>query len=309
MRILLTGATGFIGSNLARALSEHGHRVAFIYRATSDTSFVREHGDGYLYDGSTPSLIEALKASQAELVIHVASCFIAEHQTKDIENIVSSNVLFGTQLLEAMTMSGCHRIINTGTAWQYFHSRSYNPSCLYAASKQAFESMLDFYVNARDFVATTLYIFDTYGPNDPRRKLFRLLLDLNSGRRDKLEMSPGEQKINLLYISDVIEAFMTAAVQMIEQPPAAHRRYVIPGKETLPLRDLVATFSGISGRTLPIEWGKKPYRQREIMEPWGDGEVLPDWSPQVPLQEGISKVIAADREKDLVVQHGASNTP
>src|SRR4051812_1833664 len=92
--------------------------------------------------GSTERIVARLKACKPDVVFHLASLFVSDHRVQDVQNLVESNLLFGTQLLEAMAQAGVKRIINTGTSWQCPH-----PFNLYAATKQAFESILGYYVS------------------------------------------------------------------------------------------------------------------------------------------------------------------
>lgn len=297
MRVLITGASGFIGSYLTnRLLQNPGHEVAIICRQTSNLNFFCESQTqpiSYTYDGTTSSLINAINCFQPDLVIHLASYFVAEHRSTDVESLISSNILFGTQLLEAMLQSSCKMLINTGTAWQFYHSTSYHPSCLYAATKQAFEAIIDYYVSAHEFRCFTLYIYDTYGPHDPRKKLFSLLMNLAEGKSLSLAMSAGQQKITFLHIEDAINAYEKAIELLVATTSHVHQRYALPGPEILSLRELVEKVSAIVGKDLPIEWGKRPYRKREVMEPWQSGQTLPDWQAHIKLEDGIKSLLAS----------------
>lgn len=302
MRIMITGASGFIGSCLARVLVAQSHEVSLLCRPGSSLDLIEDllnRVQIYQAVCEMEPIKRAFEAAAPEVLVHLASCFIAEHKPEDIPQLISSNVLFGNLLLEAMISCGCKHLVNAGTAWQFYHRPSYHPVCLYAASKQAFEAVVDFYVSAYDLRAVSLYIYDTYGPNDPRRKLFRLLLDLNAGRTPSIDMSPGEQELSCLYIDDVTRAFVRAIHLITEdQKSSEHLHYALPAKESLSLKDLAATFSRVSGKSLPIAWGRRSYRKREVMKIWREGsQSLPGWSPQVSLEEGIRKVILADGQE------------
>src|SRR5690606_8610300 len=97
-------------------------------------------------------------------------------------------------------------------------------------------------------------------------------------------LSPGEQKIDLLHVRDVVDAFVIAASRA---RPAGVEEFYLRAPERLRLRELVERFSRETGRVVSAEFGKRPYRAREVMEPWDEGEVLPGWSPRVGLGEGL----------------------
>ena len=144
-------------------------------------------------------MINIVNEANPEIVFHLASLFLAQHTLEDIERLVQSNLLFGVQIAEAITLQGVTKLINTGTSWQHYENEDYNPVCLYAATKQAFEDMLKFYVEASKLKVITLKLFDTYGPDDSRPKLFTLLRKV-AQEQTELAMSPGEQLIDLVYM-------------------------------------------------------------------------------------------------------------
>lgn len=291
---LVTGATGYVGSKLCERLLVEGWQVHVMVRATGRSlpAALREVVT-HRYDGSNQSLLEAVSAAQPSVVFHLASLFIAEHRTEQVTDLIHSNVLFGTQLAEACARSGVRRFINTGTSWQHYRSDAYDPVCLYAATKQAFEDILDFYANAFDMRVVTLKLFDTYGPGDPRPKLVNLLLKtLHSG--EPLGMSPGEQLLDLVHIDDVTRAFSLCAQHLLRnQAPQPHERYAVSSGKPLSVRQLVALLELLSGKRLNVTFGARPYRGREVMQPWTDGAWLPGWRPEMEMALGLAAVLAA----------------
>ena len=103
---------------------------------------VRDRIKIYEHDGSTEHLENIIAAANPEIVFHLASLVLAQHQEKDIVPLIQSNVQFGAQLVEAMLQNGVYQLVNTGTFWQHYENQDYNPVCLYAATKQAFETLL-----------------------------------------------------------------------------------------------------------------------------------------------------------------------
>jgi nucleoside-diphosphate-sugar epimerase len=127
------------------------------------------------FDGASSTMDEIVKRSNPDVVFHLASLFLSQHRPENVEPLIQSNLLFSTQLVEAMVNNGCKLLVNTGTSWQHFEDAHYSPVNLYAATKQAFEVILDYYVEAKGLALISLALFDTYGPGDPRPKLFSLL--------------------------------------------------------------------------------------------------------------------------------------
>lgn len=289
---LITGATGFVGSHLMRRLVREGWEVHIVSRvgSTLPDDLTSSRVVNYTHDGTTEGMIRIVDNAKPELVFHLASLFLEQHQPKDIEALIQSNLLFGNQLLEAMYLNGVRLFVNTGTSWQHFENNDYSPVCLYAATKQAFETMIRYYVDVRDFKAITLKLYDTYGPFDPRPKLFSLL-EKAAKSGESLAMSGGEQMINLVYIDDVIEAYLIASNRLLMNQVLCQEVYALSSGNPIPLKELVGIYEKVINKKLPIEWGQLPYRKREVMVPWNRGSALPGWKPTVGIEEGIMAMI------------------
>jgi nucleoside-diphosphate-sugar epimerase len=289
---IVTGGTGFIGSNLVKRLIAEGWRVHLIVRPTSSLEQLNEVIDRvhvHIYDGSIESLFEIFELSQPTIVFHLASLFLAEHTSRDIAPMIQSNLTFATQLVEVMVTNKVYQLINTGTSWQHYQDREYSPVCLYAATKQAFETILQFYLETTSLKAITLKLFDSYGAKDPRQKLFALLEKV-SKQQQALGMSPGEQKINLVYIEDIIDAYFVAIKRLQNGLINSHEIYAVSGESVLSLHEIVSIYEEKTGNKLPILWGQRSYRDREVMEPWSKGISIEGWKPQISLREGIDKM-------------------
>lgn len=297
-RALVTGATGFVGSRLTRALRAEGWHVEAVVR---DGRVAVADGVHVLRDGGVAELTEAVREARPDVVFHLASLFVAEHGAAQVGELVRSNVEFGAGLLEAMSANGCVRLVNAGTSWQHFSGAGYDPVCLYAATKQAFEAVLEFYVQARGVRAVTLKMFDTYGPGDERKKLMHLL-ERVARTGEAVDFSGGEQYVNLLHVDDAVRGFLCAAERLLSAEVQGAEVYALGAEETIQLRDLLALYQRECGRLLPIRLGRRPYRTREVMRPWSYGAKLPGWAPRIGLEAGIRAML---RE----VKSGAEGVP
>jgi len=289
---LVTGATGFVGSYLARRLVREGWQVHILSRTDSRVPDAEEfeHVTNHIHDGSTEGMVRCVAQAKPDVVFHLASLFLSQHATQDIDALIQSNVLFGNQLLEAMKVNEVSCLINTGTSWQHYDNEDYNPVCLYAATKQAFEALLEYYTQACGIKAITLKLFDTYGPDDPRPKLFHLL-NKAATSGEPLDMSAGEQRIDLVHIDDVVGAYLIAAQRLFEGNVPQHETYAVSSGHPLPLKELVQLYTEVTQQAVHVNWGARPYRFREVMVPWR-GCSIPGWSPKVCVRDGLSGLIS-----------------
>jgi nucleoside-diphosphate-sugar epimerase len=280
---LVTGATAFVGSHLVDRLVADGVEVHIVVRPSSQVqrADVAVHVD----DGDVDGLAAGLAAVPADACFHLASYFVAEHGPDDVAPLVESNVAFPTRLAEALGERPDLVFVNMGSAWQHVDAEPYRPAALYAATKQAFQDVLRYYGDAGRFRVVNLALFDTYGPGDPRPKL------LNVMRRAQvdgtpLQMSPGDQLIDLVYVDDVVDALSAAAAA------PAGAEYEVRSGRMLSLRDLFEVVEQVTGKPVPAVWGGRPYRAKEMMTPWSIGRPVPGWSPKTDLEEGIRRTWA-----------------
>jgi CDP-paratose synthetase len=292
MKVLVTGGTGFIGKNLIEALLEQKYEVHVIVRVKSNLSFISTHAKIFQYDENIDSLIHLFQKENFDGVIHLASLFLAMHTKDNISDLISSNIKFGTELLEACKITNVKWFINTGTFWQNYHNEEYNPINLYAATKEAFEVLAKYYTETSGLIFTTIKLNDTFGPNDTRNKVFNLWSKIaKSG--ELLEMSAGEQIIDISYIKDIISAYMVMIENLKKEDNHKYKNktYAVSNHERVTLKELSKIFEDATNSELNIIWGAREYRDRESMIPWSRGETIPNWTQKYSLKEAIKQTV------------------
>ncbi len=295
---LITGATGYIGKHVSFLLQKEGWDVHAVVRSTSDISaleiFLQGQISCHYYDDKSDDIINIIREVQPTVVFHLASLFLSQHTFTDIVPLIQSNIIFSTQLVEAMVQNGVYHLINTGTSWQHYNNEEYNPVCLYAATKQAFEDILKYYQDAKGLKVITLKLFDTYGPDDTRPKLFNLLNSI-AKTGEKLEMSLGEQYIDLVYIDDVVRAFLLAANYIQENNYSVLGDYAVSSGQPVRLKVLVEKYEKILGEKINILWGGRAYRAREVMYTWNKGKKLLGWECKIDIEKGIKMMMKEEK--------------
>lgn len=288
---LVTGASGYLGGHVARHLLAQGWQVVALTRLGSrlpqdlESRVLRAD-----YDGTLQSIETAFARAPVDVVVHLASAVISVHAADQLDGILDANVRLPTQLLEVMRAGACKRFVNTGTFWQHCNSDHYSPVNLYAATKQAFEDVARAYVENEGISLCTLVLFDTYGTDDRRRKIVRLLVESIDGP-EPLPMSPGGQVLDLTHAQDVAAAFVVACERLLRSADGAAERFCVSG-ERMSLKELVALVQRVAGRAPSVRLGALPYREREIMKPIASMPLLPGWAPERGLDDEIATMLA-----------------
>lgn len=290
-RILITGITGYIGSNLARSLSLSGkYQVYGLVRYPLHREYITDFQDKislFFYDGSYESVLKAFRQSHPDIVYHMAAYYVGNHRADQIDTLHASNLLLGNYVLEAMSVCEIRNFVFVSSVMCHYHSDIYNPLNLYAATKQAFGDILKYYTEARKLHSLTLVLSDTYAPFDHRHKILNLLKDAAHNQK-RIEMSDGSQMYDVLYIDDIVEAFKTAG-SLLENQDSASTVYQLYPTDVKTLKETIELLQKVAGVSFQIDWGKRPQSKREIKECIRIYDLLPGWQPQISLQEGLKK--------------------
>lgn len=291
MRVFVTGASGFIGTHLVDALLARGDDV-FALAGPAGVIPDRDGRVRVLHGADGGALHAALAEARPEAVVHLAALYVRDHAAPDVEPLVRANVLLGSLLVEAMLAAGCTRFVHAGTAWQHAEDGAYAPANLYAATKQAFDDLLRWFAAARGLTATSLHLFDTYGPGDRRRKLFTLLSEAADAGRP-LPMTAGEQLLDLVHVDDVVRAFVIALDRQARDEASGFEVFAVSSGAARPLREIAAAWVAATGRSVQVAWGAVPYPPHTVFRPWSSGTPLPGWTPRVRLEDGLRALAGA----------------
>jgi nucleoside-diphosphate-sugar epimerase len=285
-RALVTGATGFVGPHLVRRLLGDGWDVAVMARSSSRLAEdLAERCEVLGSDVGPEEFTAQVRRFAPQVGFHLATHFVGVHGPTDIGPLVAGNLELGTRLADALAAQPGATLVNVGTVWQHHDSRAYGPSSLYAATKQAFVDVLQFFAEGTPLKAVTVELSDTYGPDDDRGKLLQLLVQA-AQTGESLRLSPGGQLVDFTHVADVVEALLQAV------PHASHRApsFSVHGSQ-MALREFVALVGEVLGAEVPVEWGARPYRPREMMTPWTYFPELPGWKPRIDLRDGLAAVL------------------
>lgn len=286
-KILITGGSGYIGSNLVRELLKRDFEIYAIFNKTP-LDIIDENIHIINYDGTLDSLLKI--NVKVDVIVHLATCFAPKHSPKLVDEMFKTNLLLGIHLLEFAKEKGIKSFVNTSTYAQSIDESDYNPQNLYSATKEAFEDILKYYADSDFIRCITLSLYDTYGPNDSRPKFINLVLEALT-KNEIFNMSPGNQTILYVYIDDTVKAFCMAIELLLNNQVDKSTTFSVYGDECFTLNEMVKHISDIFNKDLKTNPGFYDYRDREIMNSLPKFQRIPNWKPEYNLEAGIKKIL------------------
>ena len=286
---IVTGATGYVGGHLCRQLREAGWRVTGLVRAGREAAV--PGGVEAKVAGDLETRVQLLRAIRPQAVFHLAAVAKAAHEPKDLPAMLDANVRLGAELLESIRVADPSCVfVGAGTFWQHAAgTAAAAPNSLYAATKQMLEDLGEFYRAQAGLRVVFLKLYDVYGEDDPRDRLFAALRRARlSG--ETLALTPGEQIVHLVHVEDAARAFLHA-YELLASGRQLELSHTVQSPTPMRLSEIVRLYQAQAGAAVPVTLGGKPYRQGEIMRPF-TGAPLPGFHARVTVEQGIGRLVS-----------------
>ena len=311
MRVLVTGAAGFIGSHLCDRLLGDGHQVVGIDSFTdyygyevkqSNIAAASDHEqfslvDGDIMDVELDGLLDGVQA-----VFHQAGQPGVRLSWADgFEAYTRRNILVTQRLLEASaTAQDLERFVFASSSSVYGAAERYPtnerdlpaPMSPYGVTKLAAEHLCSLYQRNFGVPAVSLRYFTVYGPRQrPDMAIHRLIGSALTG--SVFEMyGDGSQIRDFTYVGDVVEANLAAAAAAADA--AVGQVFNVGGGSAATMHDVVAAVTEAVGRAPTVRFGDQALG--DVVRTGADiaaaGERL-GWKPQIALREGVALQAAA----------------
>ncbi|GAA2867073.1 UDP-glucose 4-epimerase [Streptosporangium fragile] len=288
--VLVTGATGFIGTHLVRRLHSLGARVHAISRRP------RESADGqatwHVADVGDAAAVEGIvRAARPAVVFHLASEVAGARDPKLVLPMLASNLTSVVNLLTAIVGSPGTRMVLAGSLEELRPEEGGRaPSSPYAASKWAADGYARMFHQLWDVQVSNLRIGMVYGPGrqDTGKLVPYVALSLLRGREP--DLGSGTRQLDWVYVDDVVDAFLAAG----EAPGAAGRTLDIGTGAGTSIRDTVELLGRIIGGPVRPRYGAladRPLDSARIADTAPAAEIL-GWRAGVGLEEGLRRTVA-----------------
>ncbi len=300
MNILVTGATGFIGAWVARALIESGHTV----RATARKGSSRERLDGFA-DGiewvtadvfGDPRLDRRALCAGVDLCVHTAWYAVPGKYLEARENLEC--VQGSLSLLDALADAGVPRATFVGSCFEYDFDPGYlsesspiRPQSLYAAAKASTRLLCEQLARSRQLGFCWVRPFYQYGPFEDGRRLVPYVIDTLL-RGEEAAVTRGGQVRDFLHVADVGSAIAAAATSTLDGVVN------IGSGQPVTVRQIVATIAELIGAGERVKFGARPDNPTDPPFICANNRKLvggTGWAPRHDLRSGLADTIASRR--------------
>ena len=301
-RVLVTGASGFIGSHLTRRLVGDGADVHAVTSAVSSvypTRLLDVRDDITLHEANVndPGAMRTLAGrAEPEYVFHLAAYTHVGKSWDRIDECTQTNVAGTLNLLRALEGTDYRRFVYTGTSEIYGgidvpfrEDAAVEPCSPYAVSKYAAERFCRMLQRGRGWPIVLLRPFNAYGPaQSPDRVVPEVIVRALEGR--ELHMTMGTQTREFNFVADVVDGFVRAAVA----PNIEGEVLNLGCGEEVAIADVAATILDLMGNPIEAKLGALPERPIEIPRMYSDNtkaRQMLEWEPSVSLDEGLRRTI------------------
>jgi nucleoside-diphosphate-sugar epimerase len=305
-RVIVTGASGFVGANVARRLLREGHEVHLLVRAAHASwrideirRDIRLHVADLADAQAVTKKIDEIKPAW---IFHLAAQGGYSWQT-DIAQIFQTNLTGTINLVEACLKTGFESFVHTGSSSEYGfkdHAPAENewiePNSHYAIAKASATLYCRYTAQARQANITTLRLYSAYGPyEEPKRLMPNLIRHGLRGEWPPL-VNPDIAR-DYVHVEDVCDACLLAAQT---RPPEFGAVYNVGTGIQTTLREVVETARRLLDIKAEPQWGSMPSRKWDSSTWRADNRKIQaelDWRPHHTFEAGLAKMIEWQRNR------------
>ena len=296
----VTGASGFIGKRLLRYLHEAGAEIVAITVDGRPT----EPLDAFEFPiermvcPDVAALGETVAAAGARHIVHLAAFVSTRRDAESLAESTRWNVLGTLSLLSACAKLGVERVVLMGSCEEYGQNTipfqtnvAPDPLSPYGASKAAATAYARMFYSSFGVPTVVLRPSVVYGPGQsPRMLISQVMHALAEGRT--IDVTAGAQTRDFVYIDDVVDHIGSALVL----DGITGGAWNVASGEVVTVRDCLHRIERISGRTGLIDYGARPYPDREIFHyqlEMSQTYLRFGWRPHVSLDDGLRRTWAS----------------
>jgi UDP-glucose 4-epimerase len=294
-RVLVTGAAGFIGAALCRALARSGAEVHGVSRSHREGGGVR----WWSADLAEPEAAgDVLRNVRPDVVFHLASHVSGDRAVGAVLPTVRDNLLSTVNLLTAACEQDGPRVVLAGSMEE---SDPGGPDAVpvspYAAAKSAATGYARMFQALYGLPVVSLRVFMVYGPGQRDDTKLIPYVTTTLLRDEQPRLSSGTREVDWVYVDDVVAAFLAAAAATPPGTPVD-----VGTGELTTVRAVVERIARLVGSDAEPQFGAladRPMERRRVADAARTRELI-GWEPETPLDDGLARTVQWFRERRAI---------
>ena len=283
--ILITGINGFLGSHLAKCLSDNNQIIGLEY--STENLFRLKKDEFKVYSSELDNLKTIFEENNIDFVVHTATTYRVFNNS--IESMLKTNVLLPIKLYELANHFGAEAFLNTDS---FFNDPNSNYSYLgdYTLTKRCCVDFLKSIQNQTKII--NMKLFHMYGPSDSPDKFVSFIMNELKSNKPLIKLTKGDQMRDFIFVEDVVNAFKLI-INSTESLEEKFTEFEIGTGKSVSIKDFVCLTSKLLGSKSKLDFGALKHRGGEIMfsQAKNDSILSLGWKINYDLEKGINQII------------------
>lgn len=283
-KILITGSTGFVGSNILNLLLKKNVYIYDVLRnKNKENKKIRDLKKNKNYSPifykKFNDLERELKKIKIDIVINCATYYTGKNDIKNIENLVQTNIIFCSVILESLK-NKIKKFINFGSMMEYSHGNQFSPKNFYAITKYTFQKIEEFYkLNYKNIKFYDLKLYETYGDNDVRKKIIPTIIKSYS-KNKSVKIVSKNLIMNFVHIESLVKVIYMIIFNKIKEG-----EYCLKNNKFIKIQKLINTLNKKLKKKIKVKY----LSSKNISNSTKQLKKFPYWNDKKNLEEFLFK--------------------
>jgi len=283
-KILITGSTGFVGSNILNLLLKKNVYIYDVLRNKNKKNkkirdFKKNKNYLPIFYKKFNDLERKLKKIKIDIVINCATYYTGKNDIKNIENLVQTNIIFCSVILESLK-NKIKKFINFGSMMEYSHGNQFSPKNFYAITKYTFQKIEEFYkLNYKNIKFYDLKLYETYGDNDVRKKIIPTIIKSYS-KNKSVKIVSKNLIMNFVHIESLVKVIYMIIFNKIKEG-----EYCLKNNKFIKIQKLINTLNKKLKKKIKVKY----LSSKNISNSTKQLKNFPYWNDKKNLEEFLFK--------------------